>query len=97
MPRLVRAFACEWKCGRNVTTKKADMVRHESRCRNNPAARACPTCLHNDLEPGEPADNDTGYPGCVGGWYCTKDLIPSGKIMVVECESWKSCERKDQP
>lgn len=44
MPRKVTAFACQWRCGYKVQTKKSRMVGHEDRCCHNPKNRACVTC-----------------------------------------------------
>lgn len=44
MPVRVKAFACEFGCGRNVLTSKFKMYQHEHICFHNPARRACQTC-----------------------------------------------------
>ena len=44
MPKKITAFACEWKCGRTVLTKRTGMVAHEYACNWNPTNKACITC-----------------------------------------------------
>ena len=46
MPRQVKAYGCEFKCGQKVVVSKASMISHESRCFHNPTKRACITCKH---------------------------------------------------
>ena len=50
MPREVKAYGCEYKCGRKVVLSKASMIDHESRCFHNPEKRACATCVHFERE-----------------------------------------------
>ena len=50
MPREVKAFGCEYKCGKKVVLSKASMVDHESRCFHNPEKKACVTCVHFEKE-----------------------------------------------
>ena len=100
MPVKVTAFACEWKCGRKVTTKRRDMVDHEVRCRLNPAARCCPTCSHELAERWEGRDCELGLlpqsyvePPEFGSepetnqivWSRTKDFA-----MMRFCERWEA-------
>lgn len=44
MPIKRTAWACQYKCGRNVTTSRKRMEEHEARCWFNPVRRACVTC-----------------------------------------------------
>lgn len=44
MPRKVTAYACQFKCGERVNTKKGAIALHENICFSNPARRACKTC-----------------------------------------------------
>ena len=46
MPREVKAYGCEFKCGRKVVLSKASMTDHESRCFHNPEKKACATCVY---------------------------------------------------
>ena len=50
MPREVKAYACEFKCGRRTVMSKKSMVDHESRCFHNPEKRACASCKHFEKE-----------------------------------------------
>ena len=50
MPREVKAYGCEYKCGKKVVLSKKSMIDHESRCFHNPEKRACVTCVHFDRE-----------------------------------------------
>lgn len=76
MPRQVKAYACEFKCGRNVTTHKADMERHEEQCWSNPANRTCKTCRH-DI-------------GRVDGFDCARGAKKKGESIVNNCKKWKA-------
>lgn len=50
MPRQVKAYGCEFKCGQKVTVSKKSMASHESRCFHNPDNRACVTCVYFERE-----------------------------------------------
>ena len=50
MPREVKAYACKFRCGRNVTTKKKSIIEHEKRCFGNPETRSCKACKFLDKE-----------------------------------------------
>lgn len=50
MPRQVKAYACEFKCGQKVVMSKASMIDHEARCFHNPVKKACATCIHFEKE-----------------------------------------------
>ena len=58
MPRQVKAYGCEYKCGKKVVLSKASMIDHESRCFHNPEKKACVTCVHFELE-----QDDNGMDG----------------------------------
>ncbi len=49
MPRKVTAWACAFRCGHRVSTKEANIYRHEATCWLNPERRACKTCKHNNV------------------------------------------------
>lgn len=99
MSRVVRAFACEFRCGQRVVTSRAAMDRHEQQCIRNPASRSCPTCEHNCHDPSDPPDYETGYPGDPGGYWCYEDHLPKGKRCAKNCEYWtpKQTPNHDQP
>ncbi len=50
MPRQVKAYGCEYKCGKKVVLSKKSMADHESRCFHNPEKKACVTCEHFEQE-----------------------------------------------
>ena len=61
MPREVKAYGCDFKCGRKVVLSKKSMADHESRCFYNPAKKACVTCKHFERQ----SDNN----GVDGAYY----------------------------
>ncbi len=50
MARTVKAYGCEYKCGKKVVLSKKSMIDHESRCFHNPEKKACVTCVHFERE-----------------------------------------------
>jgi hypothetical protein len=50
MPREVKAYACEFRCGKKTTMRRASMVEHEAKCWRNPAAKACLTCRYERMD-----------------------------------------------
>jgi hypothetical protein len=50
MPREVKAYGCEFKCGKKVVLSKKSMIDHESRCFHNPEKKACVTCIYFERE-----------------------------------------------
>lgn len=50
MPREVKAYGCEYKCGKKVVLSKKSMIDHETRCFHNPEKKACVTCAHFERE-----------------------------------------------
>lgn len=62
MPRIVKAWACSWGCGRNVLTNRKRMDKHEKTCFRNPETRACMTCKH--FSPSKGRDDDFEYAWC---------------------------------
>lgn len=86
MPREVKAYLCEHKCGRRSVIKLKAMVEHEKRCAMNPARRACKTCEHNAAER---YDEETGSGG---GFDCLIDAFPADQRehqMAYDCPSWE--------
>ncbi len=45
MPVEIKAYACEYRCGR-IRVKPESLTKHEKTCFLNPARRACVTCKH---------------------------------------------------
>ena len=85
MPRAVKAWACEFRCGTNVHTSRKAVVRHEATCASNPERRACRTCEHQNLEWLDSLDPDSSkkYPE----YTCNLGLVPAGRTLVFDCES----------
>lgn len=83
MPIKIKAFACEFRCGR-IATKPQTLYFHEKTCFKNPERKACKTCKHNCCDPYESDTGDGGY------FYCAIDKLPTGKKMAVECKYWLS-------
>ena len=50
MPREVKAYGCEFKCGKKVVLSKKSIIEHESRCFHNPEKKACVTCVYFERE-----------------------------------------------
>lgn len=73
MPRKLTAYGCKFKCGQRVSTKKADIEKHENQyCIKNPDRRACPTCKHNEL------DMEFGY-------FCNADHLEENRTLTWGC------------
>lgn len=72
MPRKVTAYACEFRCGRRVTTSRKGMELHEERCWSNPVRRTCKTCRHESIERG--CLPEEGWDGRA----CTIDVLSEG-------------------
>jgi len=94
MPRKIVAYACENKCGRKVTTKKEDMLRHEREyCYNNPDLKACPTCQYDDSDMEEQyighRFGEATYTSSCLVRFCLKDKRPKDKKVVYGCKFWE--------
>ncbi len=86
MPRAVRAFACEFGCGRSVITSKRRMADHEQRCNWNPANCACITCEH--FIPGDnPRCHEIDMPPEPAG--CGKGHDIQNKLCN-QCPDWRA-------
>jgi len=46
MPREIKAYACKYRCGQRINTKKEAMILHENICFLNTDRKACKTCEH---------------------------------------------------
>jgi hypothetical protein len=76
-------------CHRSRASKKAT-TEHIGRCWNNPAVRACRTCVNYRVVPtgdwcfpGRPCNCNDGYIECLAGI----DTVADGSI-VTGCEKW---------
>lgn len=89
-PVTVRRYRCP-HCGHSRAKETAAKA-HMARCWQNPAVRACKTCVH--FEPYTPAR------GCWGDPYCNCPDVPEGCTVgawpdgaafpVVDCPSWEA-------
>ena len=79
MPRKITAYACEFKCGEKVNTKKHAIELHENICFSNPKRRACRTC---DL-----FEIDEDFSHCHGD-----HLHPDDKFATFNCVYWRIAE-----
>ena len=80
MPREITAFACIFRCGSRITTKRKAMEKHEQTCFSNPERRACRTCKHDHKGP-DPDD-------C----YCLLDIdAPAGEELRAWSEGKITC------
>lgn len=76
MPTKVTAYACSFRCGRSVITKRDGMLQHEARCFHNPVMMACQTCALNDKED--------------GAFFCSGDHLERGQKFASNCQHWES-------
>src|SRR5688500_16490058 len=86
MPIQTLAYACAFKCGRRVTTKRPAIVAHEAQCIHNPSTRSCPTCSLNRFEAAEPEV------GIDGGYYCDANHLEKGQRFAKNCPHWTDAE-----
>jgi len=99
MPRVVRAFACEFGCHRNVTTSRKSMEKHETRCFHNPNQKACATCKHLTTDYEEEymghqfGDAVFGQPHKVR--YCEKEIDLSERLQS-NCPQWERNEQQQE-
>ena len=49
MPRLVKKYLCDFRCGTNAMPSIERAVEHEAVCRRNPERRTCDTCKFYEL------------------------------------------------
>lgn len=89
MPKIVKAYSCEFSCGRRVTTKRKSMVWHESKCKFNPQLRACPTCTYERYTDGDKNQHYENQTGEFVGWYCEIDKLPENRMLKINCEFWE--------
>lgn len=99
MPVKITAFSCTWKCGRNVTTSKSRMAKHEEICFNNPKRRACQTCANLKFEWNTIYDpHHGGNPGAsdydVREKYCEVLGHNFSKVKFqCECPKWETAKQ----
>ena len=100
MPVKRTAWACAYRCGRNVLTSHASMARHERTCFHNPAMRACQTCAkYSSVVDSNGMEHD---PECLHTWRaveCADGIQISGESGIGlqnKCASWFPKARKEQ-
>ena len=83
----VKAFICQFRCGKSPAMQSGTVVQHEITCFKNPARKACQTCS-NDKTYTEPHCQETGEGGRI--FECAAD----GNITErqFDCPKW---EKKD--
>jgi hypothetical protein len=83
----VIAYACSFKCGRRVTTKRKSMDEHEARCFHNPIHRACQSCALNVYERGQRATYDDPHSE-PAHYYCADDHLERDENFRKDCPHW---------
>lgn len=81
MPIKTIAYACQYKCRRQVQKSSKLMAAHERRCAMNPQRRACKTCEHNRRDPEE-------------GIWCAIEALPEGTKLMFDCPQWQASQKK---
>ena len=81
MARVVKAYACRFRCGERVNTHLSSILRHERQCFKNPKNKACPACIFNKREVDD-----------YGGYYfvCEKDKKAEDKIFIKGCSHFEA-------
>lgn len=79
MPKIVIAYACEWKCRRNVITSRNAMIAHEKMCYRNPSNRACVICGN--------FENDKPERSCCAGSNIEDKLKYDCGSWVAKCQT----------
>lgn len=92
MPIKRVAYACKFKCGRNVLTSRKRMEEHEQRCFSNPSRRACQTCKHWETEIYD-SRNDYGQLNAQYQYSCGACSHPDGPDgKQSDCKLWETRE-----
>lgn len=80
MPTEVKAYSCDFGCGKRVLKSKHGMKQHEKVCFKNPANRACQTCA-----------NDGGYNYLPEFKHYATDCDVLGQTKITSnCVHWRS-------
>ena len=84
MPRAIKAFGCEFACGR-ISTHRKRMLDHEARCFRNPVRRACQSCCH--FVAAVEGDETDGY--ATDPAHCAvRNNVDFIKTLECDCEKW---------
>ena len=93
MPIEVKAYACQFKCGRRASTKKSGVEAHEQACYKNPENKTCMTCKHDARELGDDYRGhhmgEAYYGPPVTVLFCELDIRPEDTKVVYHCEKWE--------
>ena len=86
--KKVEAYKCDY-CNKTYF-RKCDAVRHEKTCINNPARRACKTCIHSGFK--TIAQSIDSIPYNYEELYCFKLNVPmSEKPYLIDCDEINDC------
>jgi len=80
-PVPVKAWACAFKCGSAVKTKRSAMLAHSAQCFHNPARRACATCKH--------FVRAVHNPDCDDPPYCAVNANDLYEKLFADCQAWE--------
>jgi hypothetical protein len=92
MPRQIKAWSCEFGCGR-IRVSRESIEKHEPTCFLNPARRSCKTCKHEQFDVYE-AIPEEGFPGR-DVRVCYRDVPKEQETQFEkhdicwECPSWE--------
>ena len=92
MAKLIKAYSCDFKCGRTVLTSKKAMEGHEAKCFHNPKRRACITCAH--FESYLDSNGMEDDPAFLQTWRhteCNAEIDISEKLRH-DCDLWQPAE-----
>jgi len=99
MPIERKAWACQYKCGRNVLTSRKRMETHEARCWRNPARRACASCKH--LLEYDDSNGMEHEPQYLQTWHVREckadDGIDLSEKLRHDCTLWSNAPRQPEP
>lgn len=79
MPREIKAYACKYKCGQRINSKKEAIEAHEKICFANQKNRACKTCAKWSRFLGK-------------GKRCSDGILPDDQYATSDCSNWKSID-----
>lgn len=92
MPVEVKAYTCQFKCGRHASKNKNGVEAHEQVCYKNPANKSCMTCKHDGRKW---EDNYRGH--CMGepygppivSFFCALNIRSDDVKVIYHCEKWE--------
>ena len=78
MARQIKAYGCDYKCGKQAILSEKAMIKHELTCFHNPERKACITCAH--LESYVDSNGMEDEPNCLETWRHAECLIDCADI-----------------